>query len=722
MDYNSNSSNKIKRTAHRTREDPNTTTTIITEWDSGDSDGAGYVYKKKATNYSRSPKRKASPPKAKSRSPHKCYCHVSKIPADDDDELTATDEDSNKSDEDDEDEEGSYYSSNPTTKSRSRTCTGKCLDSERKEERKKKKTAGKNIRRRRTPYIEEYPDDSRQPKVVPKEHKMPRRQSTSDSNVKRVLERERRPSSSSSGSRGRSPTGKRAAALPHQQRVKTSPKRAAHRKHQLEPSPGPPGPQQGEPLLAAHFAKERSAMADKEFPVEPDYSPHLELDESSGPSPPRHVHHGVDSVVTPIVTRSSAWTEEPQEYSSSRPANPGIRVPRTRSPAPVVDLQHDSDGESDHRAFSEEEVFDDRRRPQAQRPKAKPTKSRQASRERHQIELQMERERYEAKLQREREQYQAQLKELERIAREQLHQDKLKREMERERERKRERELERERKRELERERERERERESRSRSLPRRRTMPASNNYSPHYMDQSGDLADPATEIWRGRAEDWESPYPSDQEDNYSDGAGYRGYLGQDSQAHHPHLPQHEPRMLLPPTTGCARAGTPSSLPVPPQGARNQFGFAPASTGRGRRCSASESQSRRAEYFSPSGAAVAPRQGTGPRRTGTCPSVMDHHSTYGRRANDLFLLEGPAESGFAEEEAEEDFGEGELERQGGWLVRVTGPQTVSPLAVTRRGMRGRVGDGDDFMSPKPVSPDRFHFDAWGRSRTEFGI
>ncbi|KAK4160789.1 hypothetical protein QBC43DRAFT_269968 [Cladorrhinum sp. PSN259] len=662
MGSNSNSN----RNRNLAPEDPSTTTT--TEWDSGESDGVEYVYKPKQSekqaattkSKSKSPRRKRSP-KDKNRSPHRCSCGLRKVDDDDDGEDTAYEEDALESGE----EEGSYHSHSTATKHRSSTstrCTGKCQGKEQKED--KKKTAGKKHNRKKTPYIEEYPDEPLRPKVLLKEHKVPRRQSTSD--AKRGMDPEQRPSSALP--RGRSPAGKRASASSHT-RIKTSPKRSAHRKHQIEVSPG----------------------RHQESPSDPD-SPRLEPNESPGPSSPRRTQTGVGIGPTPIIARSTAWTEDSQEYSSPRPMNSGA-LHMAQAQSPQQDLQYDSDDEKNHCPSNDEapssdqghtsnssEIFDDQDRLPRER---KLQRELEQARER---ELQRERD-----LKRERDRQ---------LERELKRQQELKHERELQRQRERERELEREqelqRERDLQRQQELQREREllERARQSPPRRghTMPASTYADPYDMDHGATAAPSVfttgTEVWRGRAEDWESPYPSDNEHEYSD-----------DDRHRPCAELYGPNgQLLLPAAGGMRSGTPSLMPVPPQGARSQFGFAPSGvTRRSSQGSRGPGEGRR----------LGGRGYTAPAKTRTWPGVVNGS---GRRVHGVFLMD---EDGGREmvEEPQEDMGNSR------WpLVRV--PTARPPTGSALFSARG----SKEFLSPQPVRVDRFDCDVWGRSRTEVGV
>ena len=208
------------------RDDPSTTTTT-TDCDSGDSEGVDYVYEgqrsaEKRTSKAKSPRRRKSP-KAKTRSPIKCVCGRSRV--DDDAEITVFEEDT-----DTEEEQGHH--SHPT-KPRPSGPSGTlgCDDRGHRKADRRRKTTEKKVPRAQPPYIEEYPDEAPRPAILLKEHKVPRRASTSD--AKRVRNSEDR--SWSSGSRGRSPTGKGLPPrAPRRRLSKESPKQPGKHKRRLE--------------------------------------------------------------------------------------------------------------------------------------------------------------------------------------------------------------------------------------------------------------------------------------------------------------------------------------------------------------------------------------------------------------------------------------------------------------------------------------------------------
>ncbi|KAM7184396.1 hypothetical protein V8F33_012999 [Rhypophila sp. PSN 637] len=208
--------------------------TTTTEYDSGGSEGVDYAYEgkqvaalRRGSNESsasqrrirkdtcnRSPRRKTSPPratKARTTPPTttttRCVCGGAGGRAresDDSDATVSTDRTSSESDTEDEDGPGKRLS-RPRRRRASglrgggdsdveedrRHCDGRCCD-RRKKTRKNSTTtnASKKSAAKKTPYIEEYPEEIR-PVVLLKEHKLPRgsfsNSTTTDSNAKRLV-------------------------------------------------------------------------------------------------------------------------------------------------------------------------------------------------------------------------------------------------------------------------------------------------------------------------------------------------------------------------------------------------------------------------------------------------------------------------------------------------------------------------------------------------------
>ncbi len=189
-------------------DDPSTTT-ATTDFESG-SEGVDYVYEGQKTK-ARSPNRRRSP-KAKPRSRARCMCGAGR--ADDDVEIAvfeATDSGEER------------HRSRPRKPRPSGP--GDVLGCDDRGHRRidKRKTADHRTRRVQTAYVEEYPESTPRPAILLREHKLPRRSSTSD--AKRLRDSEDR---SLSSSRGRSPAGKRLPPRPARLSSKESPK---HQKH-----------------------------------------------------------------------------------------------------------------------------------------------------------------------------------------------------------------------------------------------------------------------------------------------------------------------------------------------------------------------------------------------------------------------------------------------------------------------------------------------------------
>ena len=84
-----------------------------------------------------------------------------------------------------------------------------------------KKAAPKRVRVKRTPYIEEYPEDTWRPVILLREHKLPRRYSASDAKHTAHPEHEE-PQDTAPSSRDTSPPTKRLPAWTPQQAAKLS--------------------------------------------------------------------------------------------------------------------------------------------------------------------------------------------------------------------------------------------------------------------------------------------------------------------------------------------------------------------------------------------------------------------------------------------------------------------------------------------------------------------
>ncbi|KAK4039566.1 hypothetical protein C8A01DRAFT_46977 [Parachaetomium inaequale] len=305
------------------RDDPSTTTT--TDYDSGDSVDIDYVYEgqkgaERKSTKGRSPKRKRSP-RPKPRGLPKCTCGAGR--PDDEAEITVFEEDT-----DTEEERGHRRRSTKPRPSGSGGASG-C---DAKDHHKRKATESRT-RRAQTPYIEDYPDDAPRPAILLREHKILRRSSTSD--AKRVRDLEVR--SLSSGSRGRSPSGKRLPPRPPRRPSKESSKHAGHRKRRPN-------------LHGAHDNKQSGSDTR-------DFQSH-----SGEPGPnTRRLRHGSGTEPVSTVSRSSAWNENPQpKYSSSWPLHAGSHLRQRRLER--RDHDYDSEEESDDHHLNNDNDYDEHHR------------------------------------------------------------------------------------------------------------------------------------------------------------------------------------------------------------------------------------------------------------------------------------------------------------------------------------------------------------------------
>jgi hypothetical protein len=213
--------------------------TTTTDYDSGDSGRVGYAYEggkasvnskqlAKAASPRRKPKSRS--PKGKPRTSNACYaCGAPQL-------LPGSDPDVNESTDFEEgtDVEGNVeHRCRPTRRRLSGPEEADAReDKDRGRDRSQRsdsKKSTKRAARKRTPYIEEYPEDEAQrPVILLKEHKLPRRFSASDakSAAQDSVEDHKDVGASS---RGRSPTGKRLPAWAAQgvqpPKKQTTPKR-----------------------------------------------------------------------------------------------------------------------------------------------------------------------------------------------------------------------------------------------------------------------------------------------------------------------------------------------------------------------------------------------------------------------------------------------------------------------------------------------------------------
>ncbi|KAK1758307.1 hypothetical protein QBC47DRAFT_458462 [Echria macrotheca] len=296
--------------------------TTTTDYDSGDSEGVNFAYEggrapvnSKQITKAVSPKRKT-----KSRSPKRkprcsghcqCVCRASQSPPRSDDEVSTEFEE-------DTDVEGNVENRCQPTQRRLSGPKGAGTHEEKEETRtSSKKASSKRGGRKRTPYIEEYPEeDIRRPVILLKEHKLPRRFSASD--AKKVQSSVEDHQDVGSSSRGRSPTGKRLPAWathqqgrqPHKKHSASSAKQA-HHPFELQEAPG--GKFSGSDLGSSDYEPEQAQVKALE------------------PSPPRRRSREArpPADLVSSVTRSSAWPEKPQ-YSSSWPLQSGQHYPLDR--------------------------------------------------------------------------------------------------------------------------------------------------------------------------------------------------------------------------------------------------------------------------------------------------------------------------------------------------------------------------------------------------------
>ncbi|KAK4184581.1 hypothetical protein QBC35DRAFT_525433 [Podospora australis] len=672
-------------------EDLNTTTTT-TDWDSGDSEGIDYVYdgqqcnatttttssastqKKPNSSKSKSPRRKKSP-KAKKHC-HKCTCeHAAAFPPagpnaevrkptptrpsveDDDADETVFEEDTEDEDKDSQCHRPRRHSrSNFRGSESSRGCQHKPTHKDKDDKGEKKKGIATKVHRKRSPYIEEYPECPNRPAILLKEHKVPRRFSAAD--AKRILDWQR----SASGSRGRSPVGKRQP--PPQKGTKLSPKRSAHRRRRIES----PEDREGEFSTWSTLPRQQLIHHTDEMTSQDIERSHPVMNEPVPIRIPRRADHGIGLGIPTPAARTSAWTEHQPElaYSSSWPLKSGTPLPLAQ---PLhYEARHESDGESDDLPPEEDGRFEEGYL--SQRPC---TMERVVPRGRE-----MPKER--------RELVEGQMGRTKQMAREG--------DWESEAGRGRERGLERRHADRLQQppQQPQQQHEAHRAPSLRRRRTV---GGHTVGTIDQGRrSAATELCEIWRGRASDWESPYPSDDE-FWSDNEDDRG----------------PSRMLLEGMPPPHREPTPNMLP--PRGHRSHFGFAPMV------------RPPPVTVRAPSPAPCPwPRRG----RTWAGESNM---------ANGFFLLEAPltAEPVMMMDEAEEDMGLSVAPSRvsrAGWtypLVRYCTQDQYIPAPPPPSHRRPRspsrapsppifvARKTKEFLSPVPTRVARFDFDAWGRDR-----
>jgi hypothetical protein len=188
---------------------------------------------------------------------------------------------------------------------------------------------------------------------------------------------------------------------------------------------------------------------------------------------------------------------------------------------------------------------------------------------------------------------------------------------------------------------------------------------------------------VWRGKAEDWESPYVSASDGDYESDA-------------------EEPIQLLRTEDLPPRRYSPRLLP--PRGERGDFGFRPTPP-------------------PPPPYPHHPRTYMGEHSSGPTPSLHQGQSWPASDRGGLLLLEGPLALSMepdAMTDDEDDVHGMQLQPRashwprpsplGGWTHPLPPrSRAVSPVFSARRTR--------EFLSPKPTRAARFDFDAWGCDR-----
>ncbi|KAK0753661.1 hypothetical protein B0T18DRAFT_20673 [Schizothecium vesticola] len=306
-----------------------------TDYDSGDSEGVSYAYEggkglvclKQPADNPPSPRRKltSGSPKGKPRSPARCVCEASRkqpqtlslsrsrspSPLDDAESLQL---------EEDTDIEGGVEDHARSTRRRLSGPDNKVQRTDSSKSSKRKTV------RKRSPYIEEYPDEKGRPVILLKEHKLPRRASGSD--AKPCAQASEDVQCVTSASRGRSPPRTRLPAwstFPEAQSPKHAHPAAPPRRNRSELHCAPGGT----------FSDLDQVNSD---PRSQHKKPAKPLDSSP---PRRRRSHGTQraSEMTPSPKQTPAWPAQLQ-YSSSWPLQNGPSHP-------VQDHEYESDDESD---------------------------------------------------------------------------------------------------------------------------------------------------------------------------------------------------------------------------------------------------------------------------------------------------------------------------------------------------------------------------------------
>ncbi|KAK1830215.1 hypothetical protein QBC39DRAFT_115241 [Podospora conica] len=317
--------------------------TTTTDYDSGDSEGVSYAYKggkglvclKQPAETLPSPRRKLTSrsPKGKPRSPNRCVCEASRkqphalslspsrsrSPSQlDDAESTQFEEDT--------DIEGGVEDRPVSVRRRLSGHDNKVQRSD------SNKSSRKRTVHKRSPYIEEYPPDEKaRPVILLKEHKVPRRASGSD--TKPCAQASEDYLDVTSAPRGRSPPRTRLPAW------KTYPEAQSTRKaHPVAPS------KRNRPEL--HCAPGGTVSGSDQGSSDPQSRQKKPAQVLESSPPRRRQSHGAKraSEMTPSPKQTPAHPQQLQ-YSSSWPLQGGSS--RHRAIHPDQDDEYESEDESD---------------------------------------------------------------------------------------------------------------------------------------------------------------------------------------------------------------------------------------------------------------------------------------------------------------------------------------------------------------------------------------
>ncbi|KAK3331162.1 hypothetical protein B0H66DRAFT_91806 [Apodospora peruviana] len=351
--------------------------TTTTEYDSGGSEGVDYVYegqqvvaaaaqvmmKRGDSQRSRkdaSPKRKIEPKGKQRRSSRssptqQCICGAATQKASDDGEsTTALDEEEDDDTGIDTDDEGGTkkricnvngpptkpHLSGPEDAEGQQQC---CSDRKKKAGKKKSATSGKRSSGRRSPYIEEYPDEPR-PVILLKEHKLPRRFSSAGSEEKLQrgiggVVRDPVEEHLMASSLGRAQTmmqmGKRPPWVSTHQAMRTPDQLQHPEQHRQRRRRD----FRYEVLPGGHRFSGSDMEDDSDFESGGEHQP-----TGAGPSTPRRRpshHYQATTGVETVTARSSVWKHSsspkyssswPMQHGSHYPAPPAVDPARQRAP------------------------------------------------------------------------------------------------------------------------------------------------------------------------------------------------------------------------------------------------------------------------------------------------------------------------------------------------------------------------------------------------------